>query len=165
MMGDLASPSGAIALASVTIAIVFAIAGFARWRGHDTRFPLLRAIGDWVPGVSPFIVAAAVLVAVPIVSLLERLSAGETPNPVAAVTFLALLTVAVAVTILTRAGTIPARLEMPILGALLALLLLLTAVVSPAIRASAAGILFGSAALLIGAGVAYLYLRGARRTP
>ena len=164
-MGDLVSPTGSIAPAAVTIAIVFAIAGVARWRGYDTRFPLLRAIADWVPGVSPFIIAIGALVAIPIVSLLEGLTAGETPNAIAAVAFLALLTVAVAVTILTRAGAIPARLEVPILGTLVAIVFLLTAVVSPAIRASVAGILFGAAALVIGGGVAYIYLRGARRTP
>lgn len=165
MMGDLVSPTSAAASAAVTIAIVFAIAGVARWRGYDARLPLLRAIADWVPGVSPFIVAIGALVAIPIVTLLERLSVGEAPNPIGAVAFLVLLAVAVAVTILNRAGAIPAHLEVPVLGALLATLFLLTAIVSPEIRASVAGILFGSAALLIGGAVAYLYLRGARRTP
>ncbi|HJW49519.1 MAG TPA: hypothetical protein VJ726_08895 [Candidatus Limnocylindria bacterium] len=165
MTGDLASPTNAITLAALTIALVFAVAGIARWRGYDTQIPLLRAIADWVPGVSPFLIAIGALVAIPIVSVLEQLTAGETPNPIAAVAFLVLLTVAVAVTILTRAGAIPARLELPIVGAIIATMFLLTAVVSPAIRASVAGILFGSAALLIGGGVAYLYLRGARRTP
>ena len=164
-MIDLVSPTGAAALAALTIALVFALAGIARWRGYDTRSPLLRVIADWVPGVSPFIIAIGALVAIPIVGLLERVTAGETPDPIAAVVFLVLLTMGVAVTILTRTGVVPARLQVPIVSTLFVIVLLVTAVASPAIRASVAGILFGSAALLIGGAVAFLYLRGVRKTP
>lgn len=164
-MIDLVSPTGAAALAALTIALVFALAGIARWRGYDAGSPFLRAIADWVPGVSPFIIAIGALVAIPIVGLLERVTAGETPDPIAAVVFLVLLTMGVAVTILTRTGVVPARLQVPIVSTLFVIVLLVTAVASPAIRASVAGILFGSAALLIGGAVAFLYLRGVRKTP
>ena len=151
--------------ATMTFAAVFAIAGLARWRGYDKKVPLLRAIAGWVPGVSPFVIAGAALAAIPLIAMLKQLTAGEAPNPIAAVAFIVILSAAVAVRILTRVGVTPARLEVPIVAALFVILLLTTLVASPAIRSSVAGILFGSAALIVGGALAYVYARGMRRVP
>lgn len=151
--------------AAITFAAVFAVAGLARWRGYDKKVPLVRTIADWVPGVSPLVIAAAALLAIPLIAILKQITAGEAPNPIAAVAFIVILSVAVGVRILTRVGATPARFEVPIVGALFVILLLMTIVTSPAIRSSVAGILFGSAALIVGGALAYMYTRGTRRTP
>jgi hypothetical protein len=149
-------------IAALSFAVVFGLAGVARWRGWDRRVAVLRAIADLVPGFSPFLVAAAALVAIPVEIALRQMTAGEPPNPLAAAAFLLILAVAVAVRLLTRIGASPRRLEAPIVGALLILLMILILVASPVVRASVFGIAFGSAALLLGGAIAYLYARGLR---
>ena len=146
----------------LTFAIVFGLAGVARWRGWDRGVPLLRAIADLVPGFSPFLVAAAALVAIPVDIALRQTIAGEPSNPLAAAAFLLILAVAVAVRLLTRMGASPRPLEVPIVGGLLVLLIILVLIASPAVRASVFGIAFGSAALLLGGAIAYVYARGVR---
>lgn len=72
------------------------------------------------------------------------------------------LAAAVAIRLLTRMGLSPRRLEVPVVGGLVVLLLVLMLAASPAIRASALGIAIGSSALLLGVAIAYVYARGVR---
>jgi hypothetical protein len=144
----------------LSFAMVFGLAGIARWRGWDRDVPALRAIADLVPGVSPLLVAAAALVAIPVNLALAQTTAGEPANPFAAAAFLLIIAIAVAIRLLTRMGASPRRLEVPIVGSLLVLLIMLTVIASPAVRASVFGIAFGSAAVLLGGAIAYLYKRG-----
>jgi hypothetical protein len=146
-------------LATVTLAAVFAVAAFARWRGYDRNSPLLRAIADWVPGVPPISIAIGALVAIPVVAWLEGATAGESPNPIAALVFMVLLTVAATVVLLARRGAVSARTRTTVVGGVLVVLLLLSAVVSPTLRASLGGVLIGMSSLLVAAGIAYLYTR------
>jgi hypothetical protein len=57
---------------------------------------------------------------------------------------------------------LPRRLEVPVVGGLFILLLILMLAASPAIRASVLGIVLGSFALLLGIAIAYVYARGVR---
>src|SRR6185503_18942895 len=50
---------------TLSFAIVFGLAGIARWRGWDRDIPILRAIADLAPGVPPLLIAAAALLSIP----------------------------------------------------------------------------------------------------
>lgn len=147
---------------SLSFAIVFGLAGIARWRGWDRDVPLFRAIADLVPGVPPLLIAAAALIAIPIQVALGQTIAGEPGSPLAAAAFVVVLAAAVAIRLLTRMGMSPRRLEVPVVGGLVVLLLVLMLAASPAIRASVLGIAIGSSALVLGAAIAYVYARGVR---
>jgi hypothetical protein len=162
MAGDSFLPGVAF---SLSFAIVFGLAGIARWRGWDRNAPLLRAIADLVPGVSPLLIAAAALLAIPIEFALARTIAGEPANPLVGAAFVAVLAAGVAIRILTRTGLSPRRLEVPVVGGLFVLLLVLILAASPAIRASVLGVVIGTSALLLGVAIAYLYARGVRSSP
>jgi len=161
-MGDVSPLSDGGIVFTLSFAIVFGLAGIARWRGWDRDIPLLRAIADLAPGVPPLLIAAAALLAIPVEIALKQTIAGEPASPLAAAAFVLILGVGVAVRLLTRMGLSPRRLEVPIIGGLFILVSVLVLAASPAIRASVFGIAIGSSALLLGVGIAYAYARGIR---
>lgn len=151
-------------LVAVTIASLFAVAAVARWLGYDRRVPFLGVVADWVPGVPPLAIAVSLLLAIPLVVWLERAAGSRSPDTLLALAFMVLLTVATTVVILARRGAISSRMRDLVLGIAFAMLLLATALISPVIRDSIAGAIFGLASLLVAAAIAYAYARTRRST-